>query len=89
MWAKRMTWGLSFLIESMNDSMVFFSMFRISRSWSASRALRIPARMMSDGQKTRRLIFLSDVVAWVFFFSMLISAPFGNLVVFQRLRIEF
>ena len=88
MLAKRMTWGLSFLIESMNDSIVFFSTLTISRSGSASRAFRIPERMMSDGQKTRRLIFESEV-AWVFFFSMLVSVPFGTWCSFSTFASDF
>jgi len=86
MWAKRMTSGLSFRIESMKDSMVFFSMLRISRSGSASRALRMPARMMSDGQKTRRVIFCGLTAA--FFFSMLASAPFSVVVGYAGLSLR-
>jgi len=82
-----MTWGLSFLIESMNDSIVFFSIFRISKSGSASSARRMPERMMSDGQKTRSVIFDSEVAAGIFFFSMLVSSPFGGFGVFVVLSI--
>jgi len=78
--------GFSFLIESMNDSIVFFSMFRISSSVSASSALRMPARMMSEGQKTRSVIFDSEVTG-VFFFSMLISSPFAGFGVLEGLSI--
>ena len=75
MLANRMTSGLSFLIDSMKLSIVFFSMFRISRPESASRAFRIPERMMSEGQKIRMLIFFASG-GWVFFFSMLFGNPF-------------
>jgi hypothetical protein len=42
---------------------------------------------MSDGQKTRRVIFWGFVTA-VLFFSMLASAPFGVLIDFAGLFIR-
>ena len=58
----------------MKLSIVFFSTLRTSRPESASRAFKIPERMMSEGQKIRMLVFFASG-GGLFFLSMLFLAP--------------